>query len=161
MTNNGMVFYFVPSQDHRINIAEETVQTLKNLFVVVLYGTAEHSQMKLCCQSICLAEHQLNIVRKSRAVSSVSAYAHMYRQHDYDANLWAAFDRTVDMHGMPKQWRSFDTHTKSGSKLVIGRNTTDVTRFGSHTRGVGVGQKVFFYHRYLTQSTITTSNTVL
>ena len=40
---------------------------------------------------------------KSRVVSSVSVFAHLYGKHDYNANLLASLGTVGKMHVMPAQ----------------------------------------------------------
>ena len=160
--DNGMDYQLVPPHDHRRNIAEKAIQVFKDHFVAVLCGTAEHFPMRLWCRLLRPAEHQLNLLRKSRVVPSVSAFAHLYGQHDYDANPWAPLGTAVEMHIMPAQRRTFAAHTKSG--FYIGNSEK---HYRCHqvwlpeTRATSVAQTVFFKHKYLTQPAITTSDAIL
>ena len=99
---------------------------------------------------------------KSRVVSSVSVFAHLYGQHDYDDNPWAPLGTAVKMHVMSAQRRTFSTHTKSG--FYIG-NSGKQYRYHQvwlpKTRATSVAKTVFFNHTYLIQPSITTSDAIL
>ena len=82
---NGMKYQLVPPHDHIRNIAEKAIHVIKDHFVSVLCGTDENFPLQLWCQILRHAEHQLNLLRKSRVVPTVSAFSHMYGQHNYDA----------------------------------------------------------------------------
>ena len=92
---NGMKYQHVPPHDHRRNIAEKAIQVFKDHFVSVLCGTDKNFPLQLWCQILRHAEHQLNLLQKSRVTPSVSAFAHMYGQHDYDAQPFAILSSTV------------------------------------------------------------------
>ena len=79
---NGMTYQLVPPHDHRRNIAEKAIQTFKDHFVAALCGTAAKFPMQLWCRILWQAEHQLNLLRKSRVTPAVSCFAAMYGQHD-------------------------------------------------------------------------------
>ena len=65
--NKNMVKYQrVPPNDHRRNIVEKVIQVFKDHFVLVICETAVNSYIQLWCQLLCQAEHQLNMLCKSR-----------------------------------------------------------------------------------------------
>ena len=64
--SNNMTHQLVPPNDHRRNIAEKAIQVFKDHFVSVLCGTAVDFPMHLWCRLLRQAEHQLNMLRKSR-----------------------------------------------------------------------------------------------
>ena len=67
---NQMTFQLVPPNDHRRNIAEKALQVFKGHFISVLCGTDDSFPVKLWCQILRQAEHQLDLLRKSRVDSS-------------------------------------------------------------------------------------------
>ena len=87
--NNGMMYQLAPAYDHQRDIAEKAIQTFKDHFVAVLCGTAAKFPMQLWCHILRQAEHQLNLLRKSRVTPAVSCFAAMYGQHDYNTNPFA------------------------------------------------------------------------
>ena len=63
---NGMKFQLVPPNDHRRNIAKKAIQVFKDHFISVLCGTDITFPLRLWCQILRQAEHQLNMLRTSR-----------------------------------------------------------------------------------------------
>ena len=159
---NKMTFQLVPPHDHRRNVAEKAIQTFKAHFVAVLCGTATSFPVKLWCRLLRPAEDQLNMLRKSRVVPAVSAFAHLYGQHDYDANPWAPLGTEVELYVHPSQRKTWGAHTLTG--FYIG-NARDHYRchvvWLPETRRERIGQTVFFKHRYLTQEAPTNSDAIL
>ena len=82
ITGNDMKYQLLPPNYHRRNRAENGIQVFKDHFVSVLCGTDDNFPLQLWCQILRHAEHRLNMLRKSRVTPSVSAFAHMYGQHD-------------------------------------------------------------------------------
>ena len=113
INNNGMKYQLVPPHDHRRNISEKDIQVFKYHFVSVLCGTDKKFPLKLWCQILPYAEHQLNLLQKSRALTTMSAFAHMYGQHDYDSHSFALLGCDVKMHVMPSGRKTWESHTKT------------------------------------------------
>ena len=162
IVDNEMTFQLVPPHDHRRNVAEKAIQTFKDHFVAVLCGTDESFPLQLWCQILRQAEHQLNMLRKSRANPSISAFEQMNGPHNFDANPFAILGCAVEMHVMPKNRRTWEAHTKTGFYLG-----TSWDHYRCHevwikdTRSPRIGQTVFFKHKYITQPPITTSDALL
>ena len=162
ISSYGAKHQLVPPHDHRRNIAEKAIQVFKDHFVSVLCGTAEDFPMNLWCRLIRQAEHQLNMLRTSNVTPTMSSFAQLHGQHNYDANPFAPLGAAVEMHVMPAARPTWGEHTKSG--FYIG---TSWEHYRCHsvylpeTKGVRVAQTVFFKHRYLTQPTITDTDAIL
>ena len=75
---NGMKYQLVPPHDHRRNIAEKAIQVFKDHFVLVLCGAAVNFPMGLWCRILRQAEHQLNLLRKSRVDAMKSSFEVLY-----------------------------------------------------------------------------------
>ena len=159
---NDMTYQLVPPNDHRRNAAEKAVQIFKDHFVAVLCGTDDAFPMQLWCQLVPHAECQLNMLRRSVQTPTISSFAHLYGQHNYDAHPFAILGSAVEIHVMPKHRKTWDTHTKSGYYLGPSwehYRCHDV--WVTDTRARRVGQTVFFKHKYLTQPTITPNDALL
>ena len=87
--SNQMKFELFPSNDHRRNVAEKANQVFKDHFISVLCGTDVSFPMQLWCQILRQAEHQLNLLRKSRMDPSKSAFEILYGKQDYNAHPFA------------------------------------------------------------------------
>ena len=81
-----MKYQLDPPHDHRWNIDKKYIIVFKDHFVLVFCGTDKNFPLQLWCQIFPHAEHQLNLLQKSRVVPTTSAFTHMYGQHDYDAH---------------------------------------------------------------------------
>ena len=162
IANNGMKLQLVPPNDHRRNIAEKAIQTFKDHFVSVLCGTDAKFPMQLWCRILRQAEHQLNLLRKSRVDPSMSTYEALYGKHNYDQNPWAPLGCAVELHVTPNKRKTWGKHTKTGYYLG---NATEHYRcheiWTVDTRSVRIGQTVFFKHKYLTQPRVTESDALL
>ena len=83
--DNKMTYQLADAHDHQRNIAEKAIQTFKNHFVSILCGTDDNSLMKWWDRLLEQAEHQLNMLRPSRLVPTISTYAYLYSTHNYNA----------------------------------------------------------------------------
>ena len=84
-----MKHQLVPPHDHRRNIAEKAIQVFKDYFVAVLCGADTNFPTYLWCRILRKAEHQLNMLQKSRVDPSKSSFECMYGEHNYSANPFA------------------------------------------------------------------------
>ena len=153
---NHVNYQLVPPHDHQRNIAEKAIQVFKDHFVAVLCGTAVKFPMQLWCRILGQAEHQLNMLRKSRVNPERSSYQVLYGDHDYNTNPFAPLGIEVELHEMPSKRPTWGANTKKG--YYIG-NSWEHYRcheiWVSETSHVRVGQTVFFKYKYLTQPSVT------
>eukprot|EP00804_Cyclotella_cryptica_P016748 CCRYP_002050-RA/>CCRYP_002050-RA protein AED:0.41 eAED:0.41 QI:0/-1/0/1/-1/1/1/0/175 len=84
--DSGMTYHLMPPDDHRRNVVEKAIQRWKDHFVAVLSSTADKFPLHLWCQLIPHKEQQLNLLRQSNANPRISAYAHLYGPHNYNAS---------------------------------------------------------------------------
>ena len=103
INENEMNYQLVPPHDHRRNVTEKAIHTFKDHFVAVLCGADDDFPLQLWCQILRHAEHQLNMLRKSRSNPSISAFEQMYGKHNFDAHPWAVLGCAVELHVMPKK----------------------------------------------------------
>ena len=80
-----MTYQLVHPDDHRRNIAKKSIQTWKDHFVGVLSGASDTFPIHLWCQALSQMEQQLILLWQSNTNPKVSAYAHVYGQHNYVA----------------------------------------------------------------------------
>ena len=130
--------------------------------MAVLCGMDAKFPMQLWCRILRQAEHQLNLLLKSRVVPNISAFACLYGQHVYNANPFAPLGTAVEMHVTPANRKTYEAHTKTG--FYVG-NSWEHYRcheiWIADTRSVRVGETVFFKHKYLTQPAVTMSDAIL
>ena len=152
----------VPPHDHRRNIAEKAIQTFKNHFVTILCGTDKDFPLYLWADLLPQAEHTLNLLRPSRQLPAVSAYAYLYGQHNYDRHPFAPLGCKVEAHMMPSTRESWEEHTKSGYYIGVSEEHYRCHKiYISSTQSVRVCQTVFFKHKYLTQPSLTINDALV
>ena len=160
--SNGMTFQLADAHDHRRNVAEKAIQVFKAHFISILCGTDENFPMHLWDRLLEQAEHTLNMLRPSRVVPKVSAFAYLNGEHNYNQQPFALLGCKVEMHVMPAVRESWAAHTATG--YYIG---TSWEHYRNHkvyikdTRSVRTGATVFFKHKYLTMPTVTTSDALI
>ena len=59
-------------------------------------------------------EHTLNLLWPSRRLPSVSAYAYLYGQHNYERNPFAPLGYKVEVHMITSTRDTWEEHTASG-----------------------------------------------
>jgi len=158
----GIAYELVPPHNHERNKAERAIQTFKNHFVSILCGADKDFPLYLWSDILRQAEHTLNLLRPSRRIPAVSAYAYMYGQHNYDRNPFAPLGCKVEAHMMPSTRDTWAEHTASG--YYIGSSPEHYrchVVYITATRSLRVCQTVFFKHKYLTQPSFTTNDALL
>jgi hypothetical protein len=87
---------------------------------------------------------------------TISAYVYLWKQHDYNANLFAPLGCKVEVHLVPSNCEMWAPHTASG--FYIG-NSWDHYHcpeiYINDTRHTHTCNTVFFKHKYLTMPTLT------
>ena len=99
--HRGMTYQLVPPDDHRRNLAERAIETWKNHFVSVLSGAASTLPLHLWCRIIPQAERQLLLLSHSNVNTHISAYAHVYRKHDYSVEPFFPIGMESLVHNKP------------------------------------------------------------
>ena len=159
---NGMKFQLVPPHDHRRNIAEKAISTFKDHFISILCGVDKAFPLHLWDRLLRQAEHTLNMLRPSRMTPTISAYAYLWKQHDYNTNPFAPLGCRVEAHLVPAIRESWAPHTASG--FYVG-NAWDHYRcheiYITDTRHSRSCNTVFFKHKYLTMPTITPADALI
>ncbi len=152
-------YELVAPHNHERNKAERAIQTFKNHFVAILCSADKDFPLYLWSDILQQAEHTLNLLRPSRRLPTVSAYAYLYGQHNYDRNPFAPLGCKVEAHMMPSTRKTWAEHTASGYYI---ENLDEHYRchkvYITATRGTRICETVFFKHKYLTQPSFTTNN---
>ncbi len=93
---------------------------------------------------------------------AISTYVYLWKQHDYNANLFVPLGCKVEAHLVPTIQETWAPHMASG--FYIG-NAWDHYRcheiYTSDTCHTQVCNTVFFKHKYLTMPTITAANALI
>jgi len=159
---HNMTYELVPPHDHRRNLAERAIQTWKGHFISILCGVDEDFPMHLWCRLLPQAEMTLNMARKSRLVPTISAYAHLHGQHDYNRHPLAPLGCAVEMHVQPDVRETWAAHSVSGFNVGTSfQHYRCYSIWVKNTRSVRVGNTIFFKHKYLTMPTLTTADALL
>jgi hypothetical protein len=159
---NKMEHELVPPHDHRRNIAEKGIQTFKDHLIVILCGTDKDFPLYLWADILPQAEHTLNLLRPSRRLPSVSAYAYLYGQHNYDKLPFAPLGCKVEAHMMPSTRDTWAEHTASGYYVGCSHEHYRCHKvYVTSSRSIRVCQTVFFKHKYLTQPSFTSHDALI
>ena len=98
-------------------LSKKAIQTWKDHFIGVLSGTTASIPEHLWCQIIPQAERQLLLLRQSKTNPKISAYAHVYGPHDYNATPFVPVGMETLIHDKPKRRRTFAEHCSKGFVL--------------------------------------------
>ncbi len=111
---NEMTFQLVPPHNHQQNLAEKATQTFKDHFVAILCGPNKSFPLNLWNRLLPQAEHTLNMLRPSRMTPTISAYAYLWKQHNYNANPFAPLGCKVEAHLVLSNSKTWAQQTASG-----------------------------------------------
>ena len=159
---SGMTYELVPPEEHRRNMAEKAIQTFKDHFVGVLSGCAPSMPIHLWCQLLPQVKQQLLLLRQSRAHPNLSAYAHVYKQHDYNRHPFVPIGMEALVHDKPHKRRTYAEHCTKA--FVLGTSTEHYRcwKFWTPTtRATHISGAAFFKHKYLTNPSITPEDQVI
>ena len=79
---NKMTHELVPPGNHRRNQAEQAIQTFKAHFIAILAGVDDKFPLSLWCHLLEPAELTLNLLRPSKVIPKISAFAHGHGHHN-------------------------------------------------------------------------------
>jgi hypothetical protein len=160
--SNQMKYHLVPPYDHRRNIAETAIKIFKAHFISILCGCDRSFPLYLWDRLLPQAEHTLNMLRPARMTPTVSAYAYLWGQHDYNANPFAPLGCKVQAHVTPGVRETWVPHTASG--YYVG-NAWEHYRchevYISDTKSIHTCLTVFFKHKYLAMPSITPAGALI
>ena len=103
----SMTYQLVLPDDHRHNISKKEIQTWKYHFFSFMSGAAATFPQHLWCQAIPQAKRQLMLLRQSNIHPTISAYAHVYCQHDYSAHLFVPIGMETLVHDKTHRRNTF------------------------------------------------------
>jgi hypothetical protein len=112
--SNDMKYQLVPPNDHRQNIAETAIKVFKAHFISIQCRCDRSFPLHLWDRLLPQAEHSLNILQPAGMTPSVSAYAYLWGQHNYNANPFALLRCKVEAHITPGVRETWAPHTASG-----------------------------------------------
>ncbi len=159
---NKMTYQLIPPHNHHRNPAKKAIQTFKDHFVAILCGADKEFPLNLWDLLLPQAKNMLNMLCPSWMTPTVSAYTHLWGQHDYNSNLFALLGCKVKAHLVPGIREMWAPHMTSG--FYIGNSWEHYCYhkvFISDTRHTQICSTVFFKHKYLTMPTLTPSNALI
>jgi hypothetical protein len=157
-----MTYELVPPDDHRRNLAEKAIQTVKDHMVSVLSGCAPTMPMHLWCQLLPQIERQLLLLRQSSANPSISAYAHVYGHHDYNRHPFVPIGMEALVHDRPHNRRTYAQHCRKAYVLGTSFEHYRCWKFWTTaTRATRTSGAAFFKHKYITNPTVTPQDRVI
>jgi hypothetical protein len=143
-------------------MAEKVIQTFKNHFVSVLSGCAPTMPMHLWCQLLPQVELQLLLLRQSRVNPNMSAYAHLYGQHNYNKHPFVPIGMEALVHDKPQMRRTYAEHPRKAFVLGTSIEHYRCWKFWSiDTRSTWVSGAAFFKHKYITNPAVSPEDLVI
>ena len=109
-----MKYQLVPPGDHQTNPAERAIQTFKNHFTSILYGTDDDFPANQWDRLIQIAVITLNMLRPSRINPKLSAYNQIWGNFDYNKTPLAPPGCKVVVHEFPEHRKNMAAHGKIG-----------------------------------------------
>ena len=114
LTKNNIQYQLAPPHIHRTNAAEKAIQTFKNHFTSGLSVCNSKFPIEEWDHLIPQAIITLNLLRSSRNNPSLSAYAYVHGNFDYNATPMAPPGTKVIVHDKPGNRGSWDLHGSDG-----------------------------------------------
>ncbi len=157
-----MTFQLVPPHNHQRNLAEKAIQTFKDHFIAILCRADKSYPLNMWDRLLPQAKHMLNMLQPSQMTPTISAYAYLWKQHNYNANPFAPLGYKVEAHLVPSNRETWAPHT--ASDFYVG-NTWDHYRchkiYTIDTRHTRTCNTVFFKHKHLTMPTLTSADALI
>ncbi len=151
----------VPRNNHRKNLAERAIQTLKSHFKAVLAGVDDTFPMRLWDRLLPQTILTLNLLRQSNAVPMVSAWQYVKGNFDYNRMSLATMGCAVQLH------QSNEIRTTWAMKAIDGWYLqTSAEQYRCHviyvkqTKSERISDTVIFKTKYLTQPTLSPADVI-
>jgi hypothetical protein len=113
-TKYNVQFQRVPPKVHRVNAAERAIRTFKNHFVTMLCSVDSRFPLDLWDRLLPQATLTLNLLRSSRIHPSLSAYASLYGNFDFNRTPLAPVGTKILAHVNAAERTSFGVHGRPG-----------------------------------------------
>jgi hypothetical protein len=107
-------------------------------------------------------ERQLNLLRQSNGNPKISAYAHLYGPHDYNAAPFVPLGMEALVHDKPHRRKTYAQHCSRG--WIIGTSTEHYRCWkiwSPTTRSTRIAATVFFKHKYLTNPSVSPTDALI
>ncbi len=152
----------VPPGCHRRNAAEIAIRNFKSHFLSVLAGVADDFPQNLWDHLLPQTEITLNLIWQSKAMPTVSAYAHLSGPFDYNKMPLAPMGCEAQIHKKTNKQGTWAYHSIDGWYLF-----TSPQHYRTHTCHVKATKSechsdtVRFKHKNITNPTITHADKVM
>ena len=113
-TKYNVQFQRVPPKEHRVNAAERAIRTFKNHFVTTLCSVDSRFPLDLWDRLLPQTTLTLNLLRSSRIHPSLSAYASLYGNFDFNRTPLAPVGTKIVAHTNAADRTSFGVHGRTG-----------------------------------------------
>ena len=138
----------VPPGCHRYNIAEVAINNFKQHFFGILAWLPDNFPWSLWDRLLPQTKTTLNTLRQSNATPTVSAYAHMYGNFDYNITSLAPMGCLCHVHIKIDNCNAWDFHTLKGYYLFTsGNHYCTHNMFMKNTKAEQLSDTVTFLHR--------------
>jgi hypothetical protein len=111
MDEAGIEFKLAPPQCHRRKAAERAIDIFKNQFIAGLCSTNRDFPLNLWYKLLPQCLITLNLIRRSRINSHLSAKAHMNGAFDFNRTPFAPPGTKVLIHENPENRSTWAPHT--------------------------------------------------
>jgi len=155
-------FELVPPGNHRRNQAKRAIQTFKAYFIAILAGVDDKFPLSLWCHLLEPTELTLNLLRQSKVVPKISAFAHVHGHHDYTKKPFAPLGCAIEAHVKPDDRNTWDTRSDAGFSLGTSMERHRCFRvYVTKTRATRISDTVHFKHQYITNPTVSPESHVV
>ena len=110
----GIQHQKVPPHEHRVNAAERAIRTYKNHFVTILCNCDSQFPLTEWDRLLPQATLTLNLLRSSRIHPSLSAYASLFGNFDFNRTPMAPPGTKIVAHDNSENRSTFAVHGKMG-----------------------------------------------
>eukprot|EP00804_Cyclotella_cryptica_P003875 CCRYP_015759-RB/>CCRYP_015759-RB protein AED:0.32 eAED:0.29 QI:0/0/0/1/0/0.33/3/0/881 len=155
-----MTYQLVPPDDHRRNVAEKPYKRGK--ITLLLSLAAQPTNFHSTCGANSSHTWNANSTSYSNANPKISAYAHLYGPHDYNAAPFAPLGMEALAHDKPHRRKTYAQHCSRG--WIIGTSTEHYRCWkiwSPTTRSTRIAATVFFKHKYLTNPSVTPTDALI
>jgi hypothetical protein len=145
--------------DHRLNHAERAIQTFKNHFIAILFGTDSNFPAKQWDRLIKQAVMTLNMCRASRINPKLSAYQQVWGNFDFNKTPLAPPGCKVVVHERPMERGAWACHGVVG--YYIGPAMKHYRNYNSYipeTHGIRTTNTIEFFPEKVDMPTTSTTD---
>ncbi len=155
-------YELVPPGCHRRNLAEVSIKHFKQHMISILAGIDPAFPLSHWEKLLPQAELTFNLLRKSHATPTISAYAHVHGQYDYNKMPLAPIGCAVHIHEQAAKRATWAPHTIAGWYLGPSREHYRChVVLPKQTQRTRVCETVVFKHKTITSPTLSPADHVV